>query len=1511
MKRVLKVILSIISTLVLAAIIIPLVLSIALSDSSIQTWAVKTTAKIISKNIGTEISIGHVDIQFFNRVVLGDVYVEDYQGDTLLFAKRIDVGVRGYNFTDQTLLLRSVNLAQADFFMTQDSTGMTNLQYVLDNIPKSTKPQSTVIFRMKVANYDFRDLHFKYRTFDAPDMPYGMNFKDLDIRKINLKGENFTLIGDSISTGIDAMSLIDKSGFKLERLSVAQATMNKQGFRLKHVKINDGASQLNMERFNMVADSMEEFSDFVNKVALDAVIKRSTVSTKTLAYFVPQMKKMPIACELKGKVNGTVANLKGNLTEISVMDTYMAIVFSIKGLPDITKTKFKVNIDKLSTDYDDVLKIVSDITGNPLKLPLQPQNMAKLENITFTGGFEGLITNFLAHGVLTTGLGGLDMNLQLSPNGKKLTNIQGTAGCNNFNIGALLGDALLGTLDLSARADGVMGRDSLKVDANVDVKNLLFNGYNYRDIILNGVMTDKAFDGLITSADSNLNFTFMGALDFSGKQPDFDFNLDIRTADLHKLGLNKRDSVSIIKGEIMAKFRGNNIDNLNGNIKMKGLEYFSGVDTIVLKDIDIHARNSENSKMVTMSSGFADIDFNGQYSYNDMFKYLKNTLLTYVPLLSRVEPGADAQIVPVEAEVISDAKLTENGYYTLNINIKESSKITNVLVPGLGISEGTQLKFKLNPYANSFELNVNSSLLQYNTMTAEDLRLVTKNQEDSLILTVNSSDLNISEISFPDFEVKAGAQNNMVDLVVSFYDSVKRSSMFLNTSTQFSQQDKLVQIASKVHESWFTSGDNAWYISSDTILMNNQGLSVDKFKMVSRDQEFLINGKMSSTTHDTLRLDITNFDIEPFSELLSKAGYYVKGRLNGNANIVGQKSDMLFYADLTVADAQVNDVPLLDSRLLTYWNAKENNLSINLSTEKYKDLISGSYHPKDKTYKADVNIPGVELSLLRPILKDVFSSMSGTADIHATLSGTGAAPKINGKADIKNFTGKVAFTNTGYTTSTTLNVVDNKLMITNALLTDGVGGTGNLDLMVDLNSFDNIRFDIKILVDKILALNTTLKDNPLFYGKAYATGGVNIKGEKGKVSMDIAASTAKESSFFLPLGGSQSVASTDFIVFRPMSEQRLGTEQQRDSLERKRLIARRKAASKNTSGASDLDINISMNVLPNTEAQLVIDPTLGDIIKARGNGRLDLRINPSKNIFTMSGDYTIEEGSYLFTLRNFVNKSFIIQPGGTIVWTGDPIDANLNITAIYKVKTSIAPLLGGGSSTGDDQSLNEQFKRRIPIDCSIHLTDKLSQPAIAFDVTAPDADAETQSILNNYLNTPELKTTQFVWLLVLQSFYSDNSTENGLKMGVGGTAATGLEMITNQISNWLSSDKYNFGFKYRPKDDTTEGEIEIGLSTEIISDRLMLEVEGNYGLGDNPNVANNQASTLTGDFYLTWVLDKSGKIRAKLFSRTVDRFEENKGLQESGIGIYYRDDFNNFGDLFKKKKVKKKAKKNE
>jgi hypothetical protein len=159
-----------------------------------------------------------------------------------------------------------------------------------------------------------------------------------------------------------------------------------------------------------------------------------------------------------------------------------------------------------------------------------------------------------------------------------------------------------------------------------------------------------------------------------------------------------------------------------------------------------------------------------------------------------------------------------------------------------------------------------------------------------------------------------------------------------------------------------------------------------------------------------------------------------------------------------------------------------------------------------------------------------------------------------------------------------------------------------------------------------------------------------------------------------------------------------------------------------------------------------------------------------------------------------------------------------------------------------------------------------------------------------------------MYLIVANSFYSDLSGSSN-NLGATASAATGFELLSNQLSNWLSSDDYSVVFRYRPKSELSGDEVDFGFSKSLINNRLYVEVEGNY-LIDNSQAVNQQMSNFMGEAYVTWLIDRAGTLKLKGFTQTIDRFDENQGLQETGVGIYYKEDFNNFKDL--KERIKNK-----
>jgi hypothetical protein len=736
-----------------------------------------------------------------------------------------------------------------------------------------------------------------------------------------------------------------------------------------------------------------------------------------------------------------------------------------------------------------------------------------------------------------------------------------------------------------------------------------------------------------------------------------------------------------------------------------------------------------------------------------------------------------------------------------------------------------------------------------------------------------------------------------------FADSLRDLSGELSANAHISRKNNRRNLSISFNPSSVNSGGNSWRITTDGIEIDSSRVDIRRFAVRSDTQELYVNGVASRSDKDSVYMSMRNFSLAPFTQITNQIGYKIDGRTNGYATVHSALKDTRIDARIEMDSVNVSGVDVPDLLLTSQWDFGRSRASLDISTrEDNRRVVQGYFAPSQMRYYARMRTEGVKMNLLDPLLESVIRDTEGTASVDLTFSGEKRMAELQGEIVVDSLATTIDYTRCRYSLpKATIKVENNRLTTEKVPVFDGNGREGTMSLNVSLAHLSNIEYGVDLAVNNMQVLNTTERDNPMFYGSIFATGTGTIRGDKAGIKMDFVARSDDHTKFFMPLTDNSDIQSADFVTFATKEQDTTSY------LVRKKMLFENRQK-RRTSGGDAMDITMALDVRPNAEVQLVIDPTVGDIIKATGEGLLNLRINPQADIFEMYGDYTIEKGSYLFTLQNVINKWFDIEPGSTIQWTGEPLDALLNIDAVYKLKASLQPLLEG-SLTESNRST-----RAVPVECFIHLTDRLTQPTVTFDIVVPSADSEVQSVIASALATPESKSQQFLYLIIANSFISETTNSMSSSIGASATAATGFEMLSNQFSNWLSNDDYKIVLRYRPRTEQMSDEVDFGFSKGLIDNRLLIEVEGNY-IVDKTQVV-NATSNFTGEAYLTWLIDRAGTLRLKGFTHTIDRFDENQGLQETGIGIYFKEDFNNAKDLrqrlksrFKREKSDEKEKK--
>ena len=1485
MRKVTKILLKLLSVTLLFLIFCPIVLTLVVALPSVQNFVVDRATAFVSERLDTRVEIGRIRIGALGSLRIEGLYVEDYERDTLLYAGKAKVFLSG--IPDKSgLVLRNGILSNVRLNLRETASGEMNIKQVVNNLKrKQDTVRKPFVLRVEDVRLDNVSVGIERQEYRYPQ--YGVDYGNMHINHISAFIDNFYLDGGEVGGYIRNFSAVERSGFMVQNFT-GRFSVDKGVIDLTDFEVMARNSDVRLRSLKLSGDGWNSYKDFIHNVTIEGELHRTAISTDDIAYFAPRLLPWHLAVrDANVFVKGTVADMSVDVDNITFgQNSTLDCEVALRGLPNVKRAGMSVNLQNLTTDEQDMNMLLSSITGK--SLPLQVRSIANSAGeIILAGEFSGSLQAFDTNLNMITEAGNANLIAQFERSEAKriiddrgierlspaTSIIEADADLRLVDLGRLLGENTLGNVSGNIHFGGAKTNSSIRGQVRGEVSSLNFNDCDFTNLWISGLVDNKSFAGEVSSDSDPLRFNLAGKADLNGERPIYDFRLKIDDADLNAMNINKRDSISHLALNAELYAMGRSLDGISGSLDIIDAEYRYNVDTLKTESLHLISHSSDAHRELNLQSEFADATFTGPTSYSELGNYLMSAMHKYMPNLG------------IKHSNYSYEKAAQAGYSALSVNVKQIDPLLDAITEGMHVANGTTLNFTMNPMTNHLLLRAESEFVERGNMLVTNLDVNVTNQGDSLAMYVQSEDVYAGAFHLPQPTLMGGAKNNRVMMSMGFNNNDRTLSGGVSMMAHLERVEptNMPRVNLRIFPSTINQDNKQWRITSDGISIDTARIVVENFDIRSQHQLLQLDGVASRSREDSLRVRMQDFEIGPFMGFASRMGYNVSGLANGGASMQAVFNRGELDADIRIDSMKVNNTAVAPLEVLSKWDFVQQRVRVNMrNSNTGKNVVTGYYAPATMRYYAEGEFDNLPLLMLDPVLSGVVTSTEGNAYAKLEIAGQGREAKLNGTIDVEDLATTVDFTRARYSVPRArINVVDNHLIATNARVYDQERNTGQFNMDLSLEHLSNIAYNMRVTPRNMIVLNTTAQDNDLFYGKVYASGVATINGSKRGTTLDIVGTTGDNSKFYMPLSSKSDASRADFVTF----EQPGMAIDTTNYLSRKKLIYER-LNRRTTSSAGTMNINISLTATDNTEVQLVIDPTVGDIIKARGNGTLSMRIVPSANIFDMYGDYTITDGSYLFTLQNIINKLFLIESGSTITWTGDPVDARLNIDAIYKLKTSLQPLLS--STTLDNVT------RAVPVECIINLTERLSNPTVTFDVRVPNADTEIQNAVANLLNNQQSIATQFMYLLVSGSFYSDSSTSANI--GASASATTGFELLSNQVSNWLSSDDYNIILRYRPKSELTSDEIDVGFSKNLVNDRLLVELEGNY-LVDNKMAQSSNMSNFMGEAYITWLIDKAGNLKLKGFTQTIDRFDENQGLQETGVGIYYKEDFDGWSDL--------------
>ena len=274
-----------------------------------------------------------------------------------------------------------------------------------------------------------------------------------------------------------------------------------------------------------------------------------------------------------------------------------------------------------------------------------------------------------------------------------------------------------------------------------------------------------------------------------------------------------------------------------------------------------------------------------------------------------------------------------------------------------------------------------------------------------------------------------------------------------------------------------------------------------------------------------------------------------------------------------------------------------------------------------------------------------------------------------------------------------------------------------------------------------------------------------------------------------------------------------------------------------------------------------------------------------KEIFNITGDYTIASGNYKFVALGFASRDFSIQEGSTVKFNGDIMDSMLDIDASYTTKASLSTLIADTTSVSN----------RRTVECGITISDKISNPRLGFSIVVPDLDPTVQSRVESALSTEDKVQKQFLSLIISNSFLPDE--QSGIVNNSSVLYSNVTDIMTNQLNNIFQklNIPLDLGLNYQPNEKGNDI-FDVAVSTQLFNNRVI--VNGN--IGNRQYNSGNSGSDVVGDLDIEIKLTRSGALRLNLFSHSADEYTNYlDNSQRNGIGLTYQQEFNNFREFIR------------
>ncbi len=1411
-------------------------------------------ADALEHKLGTEVSIGRVDLGFFNRLIIDEVNIKDQNGQPLLSTNRLSVKVELLPLLEGKIRVSSAQLFGANANLYRETAeSAPNFQFVLDSL-QSKEPKKESTLDLQINSIIIRHSTINYHQLDAEETPNVFNAKHLKVSDISAYIELNALTPDSLNLNIRRMALKEQSGLQIDHLSM-HAEANRQGAVISNFSLQTPHSALSFEPIHATYDA----NHLLETLTADIRMTDSRVTPSDLAPLLPLLSNFNQTLSLQTDIALTPGMQRIKSLKVSSDNNSLRLAASATRRDSL----ISVNVDhaaigsQLIADIREVVPSLPDIVGN-------------VGSIQFNGHLQQSPASLLANGTLHTDIGNSVFRLS-----KNVDNsFEGHLDTDGFNIGKLLDNADLG--DFVAEVD--FNGSPEDIHASGTIETFVYKEYPYQNIELDGSFQGKKIAGKLKIDDPNIQTDVEGELINEARKTVrlTGYVRNLRPKTLH---LSNQWGDAVFSAIIDADFSASNLNDAEGSIDLDDF-YMTANDSIDrnyhLDNLHVKSGYEDDIHFLKMKGDIGEAEIIGEFDLSTLPQSFINYTISKLPGI----PGLPTKYKPTNNNFDLSLKLTDTEWLQKLFNIP------------LSFEHSLNIQAKVNDAAREINIDGNLPSFYYNKDHYTDGRISLASEDDTTRIRLGiTKHLDNGRMMLLRLNARAGESSVRSSLEFSnhdaAYEDVSLSGQINSVAQLYANTQGKQEVQITLLPSHLRLRGTEWNLEPCDILYSDKRLIVDHFNLHHQDQHLIVDGVASTNEHDTVSVDLRDLDVAYILDLVNFHSVDFGGLASGKAYLTNVFSDFNAWAELNVERFTFQEGGMGTLEANAYWNQDEQRIDIHALADagaEAQTFINGFISPRDKELDLVITADGTPIDFCNSFTDAFLEDVNGNAHGEVRLSGQLGRLYLLGDVAVDG-QATVSALNTRYTLKgDTIHFVPDDIVFDGFEVFDRNSHTAILTGGIHHRSFTHFSYALNVNADNLLAYDFPDFDDSTICGTVYATGTAEILGGNGETVINCDVTPNRNSLFTYNASNPDAISNQQFITWgekngegeRPVY---LNTNDREDYI------------------PADLRINFRINATPDATLRVLLDANTGDNISLHGSGVINASFY-NKGPFRMFGTYTTERGTYSMTIQNIIKKNFNFQEGGTIIFGGDPFDAALNLNAVYTVN---------GVSLSDLNIGNSFTNNTVRVNCLMNILGTAGAPRVEFDLEMPTVNAEEQQMIRSVIASEQELNQQVVYLLGIGRFYTQGAnnagtqqygqTELAMQSFLSGTVSTQINEVLSQV---IKNDDWNFGANISTGNEGWHNaEYEGLISGRMLNNRLL--INGQFGYRDN---ATQATPSFIGDFDIRYLLTPSGNVALKVYNQTNDRYFTRSSLNTQGIGLIMKKDFNGLGDLFHSRKKK-------